>query len=189
MSELLLALGIVAMLALFGPSFVRGGLRQMLIVAVLSSLAAAGGAALFVFPGVQPSSFIVMMAGVSFGPGAGLVCGLLNALVSRLLTGMGPWLVWQAFLWGAMGVLAGLMRRAPWWLLAGTGFVWGFVFGWTMNLLFYSLTGAPFHWTGYLAACASSLTSDLAHGLTNAALLLLLGPKCNDIFHKSGGIP
>ncbi len=186
MVEAILGAALFLLLAVFAPPFLKKGLRPMLTVAVLSGLASVGGAALVAIPGVQPSSFIVFVCGMAFGPGAGLLCGALTAVLSRLLTGLGPWVFWQALLWGVMGLTAGFLRKAPPWVLGLAGFMWGFVFGWAMNLMVYSL-GAPFTWSGYMLACAASFVPDLGHAVTNAVLLFFFGRKCMRIFYSTGG--
>ncbi|MCL2030932.1 MAG: ECF transporter S component [Oscillospiraceae bacterium] len=177
----------LALLAVFGPGIRRAGLRGLIIVALMAALSAAGSAALVSFPGLQPSSFIVMMCGAALGPGAGALCGAATALLARLIGGgLGPWALWQGALWCLMGVIAGLTRRLPFQAHAGIGFVWGFVFGWVMNLWWYTL-GNPFSWAAYLAVCAASFTSELAHALTNGALMLLFGRRLKRLYEKYGG--
>lgn len=172
----------LAMLAIFGPGIRRTGLRGLIIVALMAALSAAGSAALVSFPGFQPSSFIVMMCGISLGPGAGALCGTATALLARLMNGgLGPWAIWQAALWCVMGAAAGLTRRLPFWAHAGIGFMWGFVFGWVMNFWWYTL-GNPFVWAAYLAACAASFPSDLTHAVMNGALLLLFGNRLKRLY-------
>ena len=74
-----------------------------MVIALLAALASAGRMALAAIPSVQPASFIVMLCGMALGGGAGLYCGLITALLSSLLTSVGPWTIWQALLWGLMG--------------------------------------------------------------------------------------
>jgi energy-coupling factor transport system substrate-specific component len=177
----------IALLAIFGPGIRKVGLRGLIVVALMAALSAAGSAALVSFPGLQPSSFIVMMCGIALGPGAGALCGSATALLARLVGGgLGPWVIWQGALWCLMGVLAGLTRNLPFRAHAGIGFLWGFVFGWVMNLWWYTL-GAPFVWAAYLAACAASFTSELTHAAANGALMLLFGARLKRLYHQYGG--
>lgn len=178
----------VLLLAVFGPGIRKHGLRGLTIVALLSALSAAGSAMLNGIQGLQPSSFIVMMCGIALGPGAGTLCGAVTALLARLLDGgLGPWALWQAMLWCLMGAIAGLTRRLPFWAHACIGFAWGFIFGWVMNLWWYTL-GAPFVWSAYLAACVYSVSSELTHAITNFVLLLLFGSRMRSLFYSFGGV-
>ena len=174
MIEILLIFAVIILLAVFSPGFLRQGLRPALTVAVLASLASAGRVLMAAIPSVQPSSFLIMMAGIMFGPGGGLLCGVLVALLSNLVLGLGPYMPWQLFLWGAMGLTAGFLRKIPFWAHAGIGFAWGFIFGWGMNLWYYSLGLVPFSIGAFVSACVMSFPMDIAHAITNMALMAAL---------------
>lgn len=187
MAELALCAVIVLLLALFGASFVRLGLKKMVIVAFLAATASAGRVAMAAIPSVQPSSFIIIMAGILFGPGAGLICGVINGFLSNLLLGMfWPFAAWHMFLWGIMGLVAGLLRRLPVWVHAALGFVWGFVFGWVTNLWWYTTGALAPSWSLYLLANVSSVRHDLAHALTNLVLISAFAMPMKKIFKKMG---
>jgi len=149
------------------------GVRGLAVSALLAALASVGRLAFAAMPSVQPASFIIMLCGMALGGGAGLYCGMVTAVLSSFLTSMGPWTLWQALLWGLMGLCSFWMKSRPSWLVALYGLAWGLVFGWTMNLWYYTLGLAPFAWEAYWAACAASFPMDAAHGATNALLLLL----------------
>jgi hypothetical protein len=57
-------------------------------------------------PGVQPTSFLVMVSGLVFGPQAGFMIGAMAALASNFFLGQGPWTPWQMLGWGLMGMSA-----------------------------------------------------------------------------------
>lgn len=171
MIELIMICLLLTALALSAPGFLRRGLKALVVVAVLAALASVGRMLFASIPSVQPASFFIILCGLSLGPGAGLICGLLTALLSGLLTSLGPFTLWQAFFWGLMGLSAVALRRAPWWVLVAFGFAWGFLFGWGMNLWWYSVADVPLTLGAFLLACVKSFSHDLAHALTNAALL------------------
>ena len=104
------------------------GTRGIVIIALMAALASAGRMALAAVPSVQPASFIVMMCAMALGGGAGLYCGIITAVLSSLLTSFGPWTIWQAALWGLMGLLSATMKNKPFWILGLYGLLWGFVF-------------------------------------------------------------
>ncbi len=187
MLELLLLFAVIVLLALFGRGLARQGLRIMLVVALLAALAAGGRAAITYIPSVQPASFVVMTAGMLFGPGAGLVCGVITGLLSDLLIGMlWPFCAWHMLLWGVMGLAAGLTRGLSFRIHAVIGFVWGFVFGWCMNLWWYTTGALKFSIGAFITVCITGFNFDLAHAATNFALLLLFSEPLRRLFRRAG---
>lgn len=177
----------VALLAIFGRDLTKQGLKTMLVVAILAAAASGGRAVLAAVPSVQPASFIIMMTGILFGPGAGLICGVLTGLLSNLLIGMlWPFCAWHMLLWGVMGLVSGLLRRLPVEAHACIGLVWGFVFGWCMNLWYYTTGAVPFSWAAYLVICLSGFSFDLTHAATNFALLFLFTEPVQTLFKRMG---
>lgn len=51
---------------------------------------------------------IVILSGVSLGPGPGFLVGALSRLLCNFFDGQGAWTIWQMFTWGVLGLLAGL---------------------------------------------------------------------------------
>lgn len=146
----------------------------------------------------SPVFALIILAGYVFGARFGFLTGALTLLVSAVITaGIGPWLPYQMFTAGWVGMSAGWLpgRAANWprWktlaLLAGFGIVWGFAYGAILNLSFwYVLSGDPATaWvpgldTGAILAryggfyAVTSLVPDLFRALGNAALLVVFGP-------------
>lgn len=93
--------------------------------------------------GFTPVFTPIILAGFVFGSRFGFLLGVLSLLMSALITGgVGPWLPYQMFLAGWIGLTAGWLPhlRSPRhqiWLLSGLGVVWGFLFGLIMNLYFW----------------------------------------------------
>jgi energy-coupling factor transport system substrate-specific component len=90
--------------------------------------------------GFSPIYFLVLCAGYVFGTSFGFLAGALSILVSALAGGgMGPWVPYQVFAVGWVGVAAGLAgqwsrgSRVPDWrdvvVLAAVGGVMGWVVG------------------------------------------------------------
>ncbi len=141
--------------------------------------------------------FLIILAGVAFGPRFGLLLGLSSMALSAVLTGgVGPWLPFQmlaaGWMGGSSGWLGRLTGRLPAGLevgvLAGFGWVWGFAYGAIMNLWFwpFSRNLGPLSWEPgsslgeTLAAyrrfyVVTSLPWDAAGALANAVLLVLTG--------------
>jgi len=155
------------------------GSRELAAVGVLAALAAAGRVLFAAVPGLQPATFLVIVAGFVFGAEPGFMVGALVALLSNIFLGHGPWTPWQMLGWGLGGVAGGMLGRAcrgrvrviPLAALAGA---WGFVFGWGMNLWFWLSFVRPLSLRSFLAACLASFWFDLLHAAGNLLFALLL---------------
>lgn len=134
-----LALACVAALVL-----VEAGARQLdsRALALLAAIAAIDTALrLAVIEGIggfSPIYFLVLCAGYVFGPSFGFLAGALTILVSAIAGGgVGPWVPYQVFAIGWVGVAAGLAGHwrgtTPGWrdvvLLAAVGAVTGWLVG------------------------------------------------------------
>jgi energy-coupling factor transport system substrate-specific component len=176
--------------------------RQMTskLVALLGILTALN-AMLRTIPG--PAGFSAMfllpiLAGYCYGPTFGFLLGALSLLVSAFIGGgVGPWMPYQMFAAGWVGMLSGwlpelrLHPRAESVALAAWGGVLGFIFGAIMNIWFWPFLGGGGQIAGttwqpgmpvmsalrsYLVFYAvTSLWWDLARATGNALLLLLFG--------------
>src|SRR5260370_17534908 len=111
-----------------GLFLVEGGMRQLdsRAVALLAAIAAIDTALrLAVIEGIggfSPIYFLVLCAGYVFGTSFGFLAGALSILVSAIAGGgMGPWVPYQVFAVGWVGVAAGLAgqwsrgSRVPGW--------------------------------------------------------------------------
>jgi energy-coupling factor transport system substrate-specific component len=127
-----------------GLFLVEAGSRQLdaRAIALLAAIAAIDTALrLAVIEGIggfSPIYFLVLCAGYVFGPSYGFLAGALSMLVSALAGGgMGPWVPYQVFAVGWVGVAGGVAGRwrgpLPGWrdliLLAAVGAVMGWVVG------------------------------------------------------------
>lgn len=149
--------------------------REIVFIAVLATMAALGRVAMAPFPDVKPTSFIVIMTALTLGKEAGFIVGSTAAIVSNLFLGQGPWTPWQMFCWGMMGVTAGMMRKFKWahnrYVLAAIGLVYGFLFGWVMDLWYALVYVQPLNLKTFIAAYVASFYFDLVHGITTGVLL------------------
>lgn len=81
--------------------------REIVILAVMISVAVAGRAAFFMVPNFKPTVAIIIIAGVALGRQAGFLTGAMSAFVSNFLFGQGPWTTWQMLAMAVIGYLAG----------------------------------------------------------------------------------
>ncbi|MNO21762.1 hypothetical protein D3C76_115380 [compost metagenome] len=152
--------------------------RELVLLAVLSAVAAVSRIPFAALPSVKPVSAIVILSAYVFGAEAGFIIGAVAALVSNIYFGQGPWTPWQMFAWGMVGLTAGWLRNT-WWMkkkagMLAFGFVWGFLFGWIMNIWYLISLPDAFSWGLVAAAYASSFYLDLAHALSNVFFLAVL---------------
>lgn len=154
---------------------VQGQVISAKVVAALGLLVAVTAILRFVdnalpIPGgFSPIFAPIIIAGYVFGARFGFLLGVLSLLVSAFVTGgVGPWLPYQMFTTGWVGLTAGWLPhparpRITLSMLALFGLIWGFLFGAIMNL--YSW---PF-WVGDAALSwlpGSDLRTTLYHYLT-----------------------
>lgn len=144
--------------------------------------------------GFSPIFAPIILAGFVFGARFGFLMGAMTLLVSALITGgVGPWLPYQMFTAGWLGLTAGWLPRPrhdtiALLLLATFGFLWGLFYGLLVNLYFWPFpAGAPATSWAYGVGLAdglrrytafyllTSFTWDLARSIGNVILMLILG--------------
>jgi energy-coupling factor transport system substrate-specific component len=151
--------------------------EEIVLIAILAAIAAIARIPFAAIASVQATSFVIIVSAIVFGKEAGFMIGSIAAIVSNIFLGQGPWMPWQVFSWGMMGLTAGvlkdiIMNKKT--LLLIFGFLWGFIFGWIMNLWSVLFLGSGE--TGlyvYISACVASFYFDLAHALSNVFFLLV----------------
>lgn len=153
--------------------------------------------------GFSPIFAPIILAGYVFGARFGFLMGVLTLLVSALITGgVGPWLPYQMFTTGWVGLTAGWLPhparpRTTLYLLALFGLGWGFLFGLIINLYSWPfwMGEAALRWepgTGlWLAlrhyAAYYTLTSlwwDIIGALGNLFLILALGQPVLQVLQR-----
>lgn len=148
--------------------------------------------------GFSPIFPLIIFGGYIFGGGFGFLLGALTLLVSALVTGgVGPWLPYQMFTAGWIGLSAPLCRpivrafagaRGEVWVLAIFAGYWGLLFGAIMNLWFWPFAVGPvqMHWAPGIGVgetvqrylvfyVVTSLAWDLARAVGNFVLVLFAG--------------
>lgn len=188
-----------------GLFLVEAGTRQLdsRAVALLAAIAAIDTALrLAVIEGIggfSPIYFLVLCAGYVFGTSFGFLAGALSMLVSALAGGgMGPWVPYQVFAVGWVGVAAGLAGHwrsapTPGWrdllILAAVGAVMGWIVGGLLDITDWIpvYRGNPtLGWVPGMAPATSlvhfgrfylltSLAYDTFRAAGNAVMVLALG--------------
>jgi energy-coupling factor transport system substrate-specific component len=152
--------------------------REVPVVAALAALAAAGRIPFAAIPNVQPTTYLVLLAGFVFGPVPGFTVGATAALASNFFLGQGPWTPWQMLAWGLVGASGGwvgrLFPRAGTGTLAALGIIWGYLFGVIMNLWNWLAYVYPLTLTTFLAVEATGIWFDTMHAGGNALMALFL---------------
>ncbi len=185
-SALILAVALVLFYLRFEGSAVSS--REISIVAVLAVVAAIARLVFAAIPNVQATTFVVIVSGFVFGPRAGFMVGSTAALISNFFLGQGPWTPCQMFAWGLVGVTSGWLAalkpnlRSPGMVLFS--FVWGYLFGWLMNLWFWAAFVRPLNWESFLVTYAASFPFDTFHALSNAGFYLMFGPRVVKILSR-----
>lgn len=188
---LLVSIAIIACVML--PFFARFEIRyitgrEVVILAMLAAIAAIGRVPFAALPSVQPTSFVIIMAGLVFGAESGFLVGAVAAIVSNFFLGQGPWTPWQMYAWGMMGMTAGLLRNTWWmrklWGKCLFGFVWGYLFGWFMNLWIIVSNLENFSWEIFTSIYIASIYFDLAHGLSNVFFLAVFSASWLKILQR-----
>jgi energy-coupling factor transport system substrate-specific component len=150
--------------------------------------------------GFSPIFVLMILGGYVYGARVGFLLGVLTLLVSALITGgVGPWLPYQMFTAGWVGMSAPLCRplvRLFGWrekggevlLLALLGGLWGLVYGVIINLWFwpYAVGSTDQYWTPGLGLVTTvqryalfyvttSLAWDSMRAIGNGLMILAFG--------------
>ncbi|MCP4541145.1 MAG: ECF transporter S component [Chloroflexi bacterium] len=142
--------------------------------------------------GFSPIFAPIILSGYVFGGRFGFLMGTFTMLASALITGgVGPWLPYQMFTAGWVGMTAGWLGKIsnlPVGLLAAFGFVWGLLYGVIINIYSWPFIMGTVEqsWTPGIGLgeiltryaafyVATSLWWDLIRAGGNVALILLLG--------------
>lgn len=154
-------------------------LRDSSLVGTILSTSVLGRISMAHIPNVQPTTFLVLITGYTYGSGTGFFIGSLTAIISNFTLGQGPWTIWQAVAWGLVGASGGLLKmfmdnpkRS---VLVGVAFAWGYIFGAILDT-FGWLFFMPVHtFSTYIAMFASSFAFNTAHAVGNSLFMLAFG--------------
>lgn len=170
--------------------------KELIVLAVMVALSAAGRFIFAWLPGFKPVTAITVIAALWLGKESGFVVGSLSAVVSNFYFGQGPWTPFQMFAWGFLGFLAGLLakslRKSTVWLCV-FGAVAGVLFSAFMDIWTTIWADGSFQLARYGAAVLSALPVTVEYAVSNVIFLLILakpiGEKLERIRKKYGLFP
>lgn len=160
--------------------------ESIVLLVILIATASIGRLILISIPSVNLQSFIVIMVGIVFGKKEGFIVGSLSALVTAMILGIGPWVVFRMIGWGLMGLTAGLIAEKLDNIVfrVAFGLAWGLLYGWIADLsgIFYL---GSINLGSVLGLFISSFPFDMLHGVSNAVLLAVFYNWFKKIFLRS----
>lgn len=185
-------LALLLLLALIGQANLDA--KSLALLAVLSALIAAlrpigAGAA-----GIEPMWFLLVLAAYVFGSSFGFLLGVQSMLLSAFLTGgFGPWLPYQIFAAGWIGLIAGLtpkIKKIEIPILVIVGIITSEIFGLLMDLQFWPWAIGPKTQLSYIPGAeilenlnrflayhfATSMAWNVPRAVFTALLIIFVGP-------------
>lgn len=151
--------------------------KEIALVAMLVTVASVLRIPFSIIPSLQPVTFIVIVTGIVFGKDLGFITGTSIALLSNIFLGHGPWTPWQMFSWGIVGYVSGLLNRWNFFnsrkFLLAYCFLWGYFYGWIMNLWFWLAYVYPLNLQSFILANSLSFIFDSIHAVGNLAFALI----------------
>ncbi len=152
--------------------------------------------------GFTPVFLLIILGGVVYGGKFGFLLGAMTLFVSAIITGgVGPWLPYQMFAAGWVGLSTALLRpligrvgieghRLELVVLAGFGACWGFAYGAIMNLWFWPFSAGPAdqYWVPGIGV-AETLRRYLAFYLLTSLVWDALGALGNTLLIVCFGAP
>ncbi|WP_051688127.1 ECF transporter S component [Desulfofalx alkaliphila] len=181
-SLLTLGLAVLALLSCFlGFENSKPTAKEVALLATLAALAALGRVVFAGIPSVQPTTFLIIVTGLVFGPGPGFMVGALAALSSNFFLGMGPYTPWQMLAWGLAGFSAGIWGRwqkkpskLPLIIFA---VAWGFLYGLIMNIWHWVTFIYPLNWQTFVAVYGAAFWFDTLHAIGNGIFMWFMGKE------------
>lgn len=161
--------------------------RELVVIAVMTAIAAASRAAFVWLPSFSPLIGIAIITAIALGPEQGFITGALAAFVSNFLFGQGPWTPWQMFAYGIGAFIAGILVKKG--ILKPTR-VPLTIFGFLIIVLFVGpildtctvFVITPGTLESALSIYLAGFVYNIGHGLATAITLALVSkPLCEKI--------
>ena len=155
--------------------------REVVVLAVMTSIATLGRVMFFMLPQFKPCVAIIIITGIMLGKQAGFLCGALTAFVSDFFFGQGPWTPWQMFAFGIIGFISAIVFQKRKYIAYNKFALC--VFGFIMTFVVYGLildTATVFMYTDrpkiscFMSTYAMGIPFNIVHGIATVVFLLLL---------------
>ena len=143
--------------------------REVVVLAVMTSIATLGRVMFFMLPQFKPCVAIIIITGIMLGKQAGFLCGALTAFVSDFFFGQGPWTPWQMFAFGIIGFISAIVFQKRKYLAYNKVAlcVYGFI------MTFFMYTDRP-KISSFMSTYAMGIPFNIVHGIATVVFLLLL---------------
>lgn len=165
----------------------QGSTQKLLIIAVMVALSVVGRIVFTALPGFKPVTALIVLTGMYFGAEAGFITGALTAVISNFYFGQGLWTPIQMFVWGFIGLLAGLLanplKRSKAVLLIGA-LLSGVLFSLLMDVWTVLWADGTFRLARYLTVITASLSFTVTYAVSNAVFLLVLTPLLGAVLER-----
>ena len=154
--------------------------RELIVIAVLCTIAIVGRSAFFMIPQFKPVAAIVIIAGVTLGAESGFLVGAMSGFVSNFFFGQGPWTPWQMFCFGIIGFLAGVLfkkgmlpkRKLPLCIFGGISVL--VIYGGIINFGSMVMWSAKPSIKALAATYISGIPFDLIHSVSTVIFLFFI---------------
>ena len=157
---------------------------QIALIATLGAFAGVSRIPFAALPGIQPTTFLVILSGMVLGTLPGFMVGVIAAAISSAVLGYGPYVVWQMLSWGLAGAVSGIIfykKICPSKIImVPYCFIWGFLFDYIMNFWHFLNFVFPHNITTFIAVYSSSFFHDFAHSASNGIFAFIFG---KDLFY------
>lgn len=158
--------------------------REIILMAIFTALAIAGGLFLAQFPNIELVTVTIFLSGMVLGAMRGAIAGAVAEFLYSFFNPYGaaapPLLVAQVISMALAGLTGGVIRnflnkpRPPLWLFGLAGFSLTFAFDLLTTLSFTVFVGSGL--AGFFAALAFGLYFYIAHQVSNTLIFILLLP-------------
>lgn len=153
-------------------------LTRMVSVSVMTAFAVFGRIAFAAIPNFKPTTAVVILSGMAFGPATGFLTGALSALLSNFYFGQGLWTPVQMLAWGLIGFLSGLLTNCKFinklWKIVAFGLFSALLYGImldTWHVLFFVKT---YTIEALLVTAGASALFNFSHALSTVLFLSFL---------------
>ena len=179
---------IVPFFAYFENRRVKTG--EIIIIAIMTALAVAARSLFFFIPQVKPTSALVIVTAIAFGPNAGFLTGALSMFLSNFIFGQGMFTPFQMLGMGLVGFVCGCIfsgRR-----LSGSRFAVSLtgglltfaVYGFIADSCSVLMLSSSLSLSSALAFYSSGFLFNIIHGITTALLLFFICKPMNSKFSR-----